>query len=139
MDRWVINRLSHELNNSGFEWVNPSERVIQFQYKKRKIVVNLPLNYPFVPPKIYVDDKLIAYNPYNFPKRLWDNYCNYKPCPCCVNLLCSNTWSPAISMYSVIEEYLEFINKLKLYYKFKLFKQINRLPHDIHRVIFEFL
>ena len=133
---WVKRRLTKELHEVEYE-IDDNERVVNMHYLNKDIRVLIPPNYPFIPPKIYINEHRLSYNPANFPRRLWNTYCKNHPCPCCSNSLCANNWSPARTIIPSIDEYYKFVNTLKTYHKFYIFK--NSLPDDMLYEIFSFL
>ena len=133
---WVKKRLTRELHDVDYE-IDESERVVNMFYLNKDIKVLIPLNYPFIPPKIYINENSLSYDPSKFPHRLWKTYCKHHPCPCCSNSLCENNWSPARKIISVVDEYYQLVNVLKTYHKFYLLK--DSLPDDMLYEIFSFL
>ena len=133
---WVKRRLTKELHDVEYE-INESERVVNMHYLNKDIRVLIPPNYPFIPPKIYINDRRLSYNPANFPHRLWNTYSKHHQCQCCSNSLCANNWSPARTIIPCIDEYYKFVKTLKIYHNFYLFK--DSLPHDMLYEIFSFL
>ena len=135
---WVKRRLTKELHEVEYE-IDDNERVVNMHYLNKDIRVLIPPNYPFIPPKIYINDHRLSYNPANFPRRLWNTYCKHHPCPCCSNRLCANNWSPSRTIVSVMDEYNQFVNVLKTYHNFFIFQHKNSLPDDMLYEIFSFL
>ena len=135
---WVKRRLTQELREVEYE-IDDNERVVNIHYLNKDIKVQIPPNYPFIPPKIYINGHHLSYNPAYFPHRLWNTYCKHHPCPCCSNRLCANNWSPARTIVSVLDEYSQFVNILKTYHKFFIFQHRNSLPDDMLYEIFSFL
>jgi ubiquitin-protein ligase len=86
---------------------NTSIKVVEIlSAKKRTYKFVITPNYPFYPPKIYINDR-----PYMDMLQMRGNYerdmvkkLRGKECLCCYSLNCSTNWSPAVRLYHIINE-----------------------------------
>jgi len=132
------NRFYKELIKSDF-FVKLNEYDYLIKYKSKQYTIKIDNSYPFKPPICYLKNGIrINYHPKQFPKRLWDIYNELNECMCCNNISCPERWSPARSFYEIIDEYKNFVEKLKIIYKKQIFKNVS-LPYDIIYSIFQYL
>jgi ubiquitin-protein ligase len=110
---------------------NMSSIITTFTYKNKKIDIYIPNEYPFKCPYIYVNDKLLTYGSYKYPKRILNKYIELYNCPCCKNLLRKDTWSPVIHIKMILDEYLNFIDKLITIHKIYLLTKSSLFCYDI--------
>lgn len=85
-------------------------------------------NYPFVPPKLSINEKPISFK-HNFVNQLFNEslkkYTGIQ-CFCCETILCSNNWKPGFTIIHIIDD----INK----YKNARLQVIHRLIIDIIKI-----
>jgi hypothetical protein len=125
------NRLNKELKKGEyFIKLNDYEYIIK--YKSNEFKIKIDNSYPFKPPLCYLKNgnMINNYNPQHFPKKLWKMYNESNKCMCCNNISCLEIWSPSQSFYEIIDEYINFVEKLKNIYKKHIFKNIS-LPNDL--------
>jgi ubiquitin-protein ligase len=106
-------------DSQGILKISICERIKNNKYKYEFIINE---NYPFVPPKIFYQNKpyinflRIEYNKFFFDifKKITG-----KTCLCCSSYTCTSNWTPAITMEKIIHEIYDFrkyrrdiINKL---------------------------
>jgi hypothetical protein len=124
-----------------------------------KLVFILQKDYPFkVPKNVEINDIDYMYPIKNMPKRI--DYLYYHPndayyqetsklefypksnCLCCSSLLCAANWSPACTIYYIINE-INNHNNIKRHIMYKLLLKeivdIRNLPLDLIRLIYDFL
>ena len=118
--------------------MNSSKSMIHFKMDNVAFTAKIPSNYPFYPPKLYVNNKVIIYSPNDFPKRLYDKYKENNGCPCCNTITCSENWSPSLGVKNIAREYLSFVHKLKTYQKIKMFEK-SKFPDDLIKEIVSYL
>lgn len=128
---WLLHRLSRELEDYQPVVIDDVKETVTFQYGKYTIQVSdLNQGYPFKPPRVSVDGKILAYTPSFFPPRLISEYSKKHKCPCCVSITCPDNWSPSFRITDILKEYLDFVEKLKTFQKLKMFNGVN-LPDDM--------
>lgn len=116
------------------------DNIAYFVYKGKQIKIFIHKEYPFTAPIVFVSNIQVIYSPYRYPRRLWDTYIrHYKKCLCCDNITCPNNWGPSLSITRVVDEYLEFINTLKLIQKCIIFSNTPLFPDEILREIKSFI
>jgi hypothetical protein len=125
---WQLKRLNRELRDYTFVLEN-DEETICFHYGKYFITVSDFTRYPFFPPQISIDGKLLSYTSFYFPRRLLEDYSKKHACPCCVSIMCPENWSPALGILDILKEYVGLVEKLKTFQKLKMFRCV-RLPDD---------
>jgi ubiquitin-protein ligase len=124
-----------------------------------RLIFKLPNNYPFKPPlSLECNGNNYRYSINNMPTRikyLYNNpgdiyfenklinnkFSNIK-CLCCTSLLCSDNWSPAYTLYNILDEITKH-NDLKRHIMYKLmlkliFYKLN-FPLELVLIIFNFL
>ena len=138
MQNWVIKRIKKELKTYNYS-LKEETRTLELSYNNKIYYFLIPFNYPFKPPSLILNNKELIYNPSNFPKKLWNTYCQYNNCMCCNSIKCSNNWSPCMSLISILKEYIDFTDKLKSYHKYYLFSYKNRLPDVLLDIIFSYI
>jgi len=123
-------RLARELKDYPYV-LDDDEKTIRFQYSKYAVIIReFNQDYPFKPPQVTIDEKLLSYTPSFFPPRLLEEYCKTHKCPCCVSITCPDNWSPSFKITDILKEYLDFVEKLKTFQKLKMFKDV-QLPDDM--------
>ena len=128
---WLLNRLSRELEDYQPVVIDDVKETVTFQYGKYTIqVIDLNQGYPFKPPCVSIDGKILAYTPSFFPPRLITDYAKKYDCPCCVSITCPDNWSPAFRITDILKEFLVFTEKLKTFQKLKMFAGVD-LPDDM--------
>jgi len=93
-------------NNTAIEAVEILSTNNNLNAKKRTYKFVITPNYPFHPPKIYING-----NPYMDLLQMRGNYerdmvkkLRGNDCLCCHSLNCSANWSPAVRLYHIIDE-----------------------------------
>jgi ubiquitin-protein ligase len=123
--------LSRELEDYQPVVIDNVKETVTFQYGKYTIQVSdLNQGYPFKPPCVSIDGKILAYTPSFFPPRLITDYAKKYDCPCCVSITCPDNWSPAFRITDILKEFLVFTEKLKTFQKLKMFAGVD-LPDDM--------
>lgn len=131
-----ISRLNRELKEHPFMFID--EETIKFNFKKYTIQVSAFAQYPFHPPKVSINGKILSYSPYFFPSRSIEGYSGKHGCPCCTSIMCANNWSPSLGIISILNEYELFIKNLKKFQQIQVFKHV-KLPDDMIGEIISFL
>ena len=132
-----IKRIKRDLEK--YDFTLSENNFVCFIYKKKKISFYLNSSYPFVLPKININDKLLSYQNSFFPKKLLHLYKNtFNECICCNNMYCPDRWSPALTIINVLDEYYKIKNLMVDLYKKQLIDYI-KLPDDILGVIKEYI
>ena len=122
-------RIRRELRD--YDYQHTSAYTTLFLYKGKIVEINHNSHYPFIPPRITIDDVPLCYSRNSFPPRLWDKYYDqFKKCMCCENIRCPEKWSPTFSVFNILNEYELFKDKLKTIQKKYMFQFIN-LPDDM--------
>lgn len=109
---------------------NPKEFILKFVNinNKNHYKFVITSNYPFVPPKLSINEKLISFN-HNLENQLFNEtlkkYTGIQ-CFCCETILCSNNWNPGFTFIHIIDD----INK----YKNARLQVIHRLIIDIIKI-----
>lgn len=135
---WILRRIRRELDKYPFVLEN-NEETIRFQFGKYIIQVNELAGYPFSPPRITIDGKILSYASSSlFPSRLIGEYSKKYNCPCCVSITCPDNWSPSFGIIHILHEFVGFVEKLKTHQKIKIFQSVN-LPEDMIYEITSFL
>ena len=130
LKQWLLKRLTRELHDYQ-PVIDNEEETVTFQYGKYYIQVSeLSKGYPFSPPRVSIDGKILAYTPSFFPSRLISEYSAKHKCPCCVSITCPDNWSPSFRITDILKEFLEFVETLKTFQKMKMFNGAN-LPDDM--------
>jgi ubiquitin-protein ligase len=86
----------------------PEEYIINFKnikdYNNYKFV--LSHNYPFHPPKLYINEKFVSFNHKIINKSFNKSLKKYTgiECFCCETILCSNNWKPVITFDKIIDD-----------------------------------
>lgn len=131
-----FSRLNRELREYPYTLID--EETIQFQYKKYLVSVGGFSLYPFHPPQVSINGKILSYSPPFFPLRSIEGYSEKYKCPCCTSIMCANNWSPSLGLLAILNEYELFIQNLKMFQRIKVFKHVN-LPDDMIGEIISFL
>jgi len=131
-----ISRLNKELSEYPYTFTNNES--IAFVFKKYSIQVDGFLLYPFHPPQVSINGRILSYSPSFFPLRMLEEYAKIHGCPCCTSITCPNNWSPSLGLLAILEEYETFIQKLKTFLQVKVFKQVI-LPDDMIGEIIAYL
>ena len=137
-----IRRLLNELKQYNPIWM--SEYHCSYVFKGLNIDLHFNEFYPFKPPtKILINNNILSY--INIPYRLWNYYTNilnYK-CPCCSSIICSGNWVPGNKIEEIINEYIDFKNKIinirNITHFIDTLHILNKLPFDIQRNIISFI
>lgn len=137
-----IRRLLNELKQYNPIWT--SEYNCSYVFKGLNIDLYFNKSYPFKPPtKILINNRILSY--INIPYRLWNYYTNILNygCPCCSSIICSEKWLPGNKIEEIINEYIDFKNKLinirNITHFIDALNILNKLPFDIQRNIISFI
>ena len=131
-----IFRLNRELREYPFTLID--KETIYFKFKKYTIQLDGFAQYPFHPPRVSVDGKILSYSPSFFPPRLIKEYSKTHKCPCCTSIMCANNWSPSLGIIAILNEYELFIQNLKTFQQIQVFKHVH-LPDDMIGEIIAYL
>ena len=133
-----LKRINRDLENHEYN-INENN-IVNFHYNNYNIAFYLNEDYPFKPPVLYLNNKLLSYRYYYFPPKILKLYIESgRDCPCCYNLSCHNQWSPALSILNIVDEYRSIIIKMIDIYKKHIVSFIPNLPDDIIGIIKEFI
>ena len=137
MRSWLLNRLNRELVDHPFV-LDEKKETIHFSFEKYSIQISALDSYPFSPPRVTIDGKILSYTHTYFPARLINDFSKHNNCPCCVSILCPENWSPSFKILDILKEYVIFVEKLKTRQKLKMFHGV-KLPDDMIYEIASFL
>ena len=134
----AIKRLSRDLQNHEYN-INENN-IVNLQYKNYNLSFYLNEDYPFKPPFVYINNKLISYRYLYFPHKIFQLYIDSgHNCPCCENLSCHGKWSPVFTVLNIIDEYKLVITNMVRFYKKYITSFIPNLPDDILGIIMEYI
>ena len=114
MNPKVINRrLNSEIkqvidNYDEITFISLEKENIQLMFKRKnnRYVFSIPANYPFVPPKLTINDinqqSFFNLGSMRFVKML--KYISGIDCLCCDSYLCHNNWTMSTNLNQVIEQ-----------------------------------
>lgn len=138
MESLSLKRINRDLVHFPFE-INENY-IVNFEYNNLKISFYLNSDYPFKPPLIYLDSKLLNYKYNYFPPRIFNLYINSgNKCPCCNNLTCYPRWSPTFSILNILDEYKLIKSTMVSIYKKHITSFIIDLPDDVIQIIKEYI
>jgi hypothetical protein len=128
----IRRRIERELHDYDYTM---NDNDVEFIRNNKTIKVNFK-KYPFVPPKVFINNQELIYCPSRYPTRIWQKYIDMYPhrCPCCTSLLCFENWSPILSFMDILKEYDTIMEKFKIIHKIFIIQKMN-LPEDIIHVI----
>jgi hypothetical protein len=88
---------------------------IKSDIDKRHYKFIIPLNYPFFPPRLKLNNKPYSHYIKFHSAEFNEMYYKYKgnKCFCCESVLCSNNWSPEITIDKIMEEVESFHNECR--------------------------
>ena len=124
-----------------------NNKIIVIIHKRKFIICN---NYPFIPPKLYMND--ILYSNYLKPRTprffakmktyyntIGNSNCN---CLCCNNILLDSNWSPTYHIQKIMTE-IDKINIIKRNVKYEMLTEEiakkHNLPDYIEKEIVNYL
>jgi len=94
-------------------------------------------DYPFKPPKVYINEENIRNKLCKATKILQP-----RDCLCCNSILCSNNWNPTKNIYDIITEYNNIYEQIKNRFYLKILKFRNLRDwnlEDVYEIILDFL
>lgn len=120
---------------------NKIEMLINYDEDIIKIV--FPDSYPFTSPTLYIN-KLNYREMLVFRTKWYRDYMeeNHIDCLCCISVLCSNRWFPAITITRIIEEYISnkiYVKKMIHTYYVRRITRDNNLCQELIDKILEYL
>jgi len=129
-------RIEKELNN--FQYIIDGNQLF-FIYKNRPIRVHISESYPFIPPKVYVEDKLVQYTRSDYPINQWKAYEKQYHNISSSTILYKENWTPVLGIISIIDEYFQFQNEMEKIRTQLILENHTTLPSDIIHEIVKFL
>jgi len=129
-------RIEKELNN--FEYTIDGNQLF-FIYKKRRIRVELSETYPFIPPKVYVEGKLVRYKDSDYPVIQWQAYEKKYNNMTSSTILYKENWTPVLGIISIIDEYFQFQDNMEKVRMQLLLEHCTTLPLDMIYEIVKFI
>lgn len=100
------------------EYTDGGNILVSFKKLHNKYIFNIPGNYPFMPPRVYINemeqDRFFNLASTRLTTVL--KYVSGLDCLCCHSFLCKNNWSPSVTMERVINQMEEYKN-----YKYLIF------------------
>lgn len=104
-------RLRSEFDRQGRTYeLNEETSRISFEYRGQRIVAHLSPDYPFKAPKalfingIKMTHEYFYQRPLEVMKELGFSGCCYM----CQSFLCSDNWSPSVTLHDVVEQMLRY-------------------------------
>lgn len=138
-----MKRFKRDLTKESIEYDINDDSYARFKYKKYNIGMSITELYPFHPPIVLINNKILSYSPYGIPERIYSIFISYfKWCPCCRSISCPNNWAPSYTVIDILREYTKFINSMKSYYKVHILlneKVKLNLPDDIIKEIISYV
>ena len=133
-----LKRITRDLKNYTF--VINENNIVNVQYKNYQVSFFLNEDYPFKPPFLYLDNKLLNYKYNYFPQRIFKLYIdNGHECPCCTNITCHGRWSPVFTVLNIVDEYNLIKTNMVRSYKKHITSFIKNLPDDVLGIIKEYI
>jgi len=101
--------INHECYNKLYN-INTYIITIQNNIDNKIYEFTLPIDYPFRPPKLKINDCLYLNHQKLSSQYFIDALIEYKgiKCFCCESILCSNNWSPGLTFKNIFEEIIKF-------------------------------
>jgi hypothetical protein len=154
----IIKRLNRELGVDNYTIENsPVIRGIEtipefdifYNYKNQLIVIKIANMYPFKPPISIGTETSMSWSHERFQKiplyiYKYIGFCSKKikegDCLYCKSMMCPDTWSPALTINKIIEQFIYLDTFLSNCVKLEfIFLNKLELPEDMVREIFSFL
>jgi ubiquitin-protein ligase len=151
----IIKRLNRELGVDNYTIENSPvikggetipEFDIFYNYKNQTIVVKIGNQYPFKPPISIICGSWSHERFGNIPLYVYKyiGFCSKKikegDCLYCKSMMCPDTWSPALTINKIIEQFIYLDTFLSNCVKLEfIFLNKLELPEDMVREIFSFL
>lgn len=154
----IIKRLNREIGVDNYTIENSPvirgnvtipEYDIFYNYKNQIIVIKIANQYPFKPPISIGTNMTMTWSHERFQKipsyvYKYIGFCSKKfregDCLYCKSMMCPDTWSPALTINKIIEQFIYLDTFLSNCVKLE-FVFVNKLelPEDMVREIFSFL
>ena len=108
----LARRLSREFRDRDYELSepNPSIKRIEFEHREHRIVANISVDYPFKPPRaLFINGVKMTHEYFYCRPRAVMKELRYSGC-CymCQSFLCSDNWSPSLTLNDVVEQMLKY-------------------------------
>ncbi len=132
----IPKRLLRELQNldtKNYKFESNTTHVVLYVNQFKFILED----YPFKPPRVYINDESIRDKLCHATKIL-----EVRECLCCNSILCPNNWSPTKHICDIMTEYNNIYEQIKnsLYLKILKFRNLRDWNlEDVYEIILDFL